>query len=80
MPRHLTIELTLNDDRPRIPEVMARETCKVHRAEKNQPCWWLWLLSDRKTEAICNARAKRAGFNAEITPTSMGEGRTFGQS
>lgn len=65
---------------PRIPEVIDRASCDKHRAITGKPCWQVWTLAGGKLPAICNARAKRAGFNAEINPASLGEGRSFGIS
>jgi hypothetical protein len=49
-----------------IPTVIERTPCKRHGADKGQPCGNLGPY-----HAICNARAKRAGFNAPISEKSL---------
>ena len=46
--------------------VLERETCRKHKADIGQPCGWMGPY-----RAICNARAKRAGFNAPVRPESL---------
>lgn len=54
-----------------IPVVIDRVSCTRHNRAPGHPCWWLWLLSGRKSPAICNQRARSAGFNGEIDPRSL---------
>lgn len=48
-----------------IPAVMAASTCKKHGAAEDEPCY---VLNERR--GVCNARAKRAGFNHEVSEKS----------
>lgn len=79
MPRYSTA-VPILDSEPRIPDVLDRSACAKHNAEFYNPCWTIWKLDGGKSPAVCNSRAKRAGFDAPISPASMGEGRIFGQS
>lgn len=49
-----------------IPTVVERIFCKKHGAEKGEPCGRLGPYM-----AVCNARAKRAGFNAPVSEKSL---------
>ena len=49
-----------------IPQVMAASHCKKHRAAVDKPCY---KILDK--QGVCNARAKRAGYNAPISEKSM---------
>lgn len=49
-----------------VPSVIEREACKRHGAEKGDPCGHLG-----PNAVICNARAKRAGFNGKISEKSI---------
>lgn len=46
--------------------VLERQACRHHKAEKGQPCGWMGPF-----RAICNKRAKAAGFNHPIHPGSL---------
>lgn len=51
-------------------DVIHRQPCKRHDADKGDPCW---LLSKEGFQlgAICNWRAKKAGFNHKIDERSL---------
>lgn len=78
MPRYNAI-IPILESPPRIPEVVDGSFCGRHSANGGSPCWWIYPLSGgSRMPAVCNSRAKNAGFVGEISPTSMGEGRIFG--
>lgn len=55
-----------------ITTVIETQPCKVHRVQKDQPCWWIKQDKTRKISfAICDARARAAGAVGKIDPNSL---------
>lgn len=60
-----------SDGLPKIPTVVSTSPCVKHRAGKGVPCWWVHLSAGARAMAVCNSRAKKAGFNAPISEQSL---------
>ncbi len=52
-------------------DVIDRQPCKRHDADKGLPCWHLPDSTGFGLGAICNWRAKKAGFNNKIDERSL---------
>lgn len=48
-----------------IPDVMSASHCNKHQAAIDEPCY---ILNDRR--GVCNARAKRAGYDHPVSDKS----------
>lgn len=46
-----------------IRTVFERETCRRHNADIGEACWLIPTIDGVGVLAICNRRAKRAGFS-----------------
>jgi hypothetical protein len=56
----------------KVQAVIETVGCKRHAAERLEPCWWLNQTNKHKISfAICDARARAAGFNAPISDKSL---------
>lgn len=51
--------------------VVDREPCGKHQAHKGTPCWQIIQSDGMGTGAICNKRARKAGFNHRISEKSL---------
>lgn len=51
--------------------VTERQECKKHRASIGWPCWGIIQADGIYMNAVCNKRAKAAGFNHPIRPESL---------
>jgi hypothetical protein len=51
--------------------VLERQSCQKHDAEKGSPCWGITESSGVGRGAVCNKRAKRAGFNNKVSEKSL---------
>lgn len=71
------IDIIASENTPRIPDIIAAQTCQKHEASKQQPCWQIWTLAGHKLSAICNTRAKRAGYDGDISEAALGDGRNY---
>lgn len=57
-------------DDPKMLDVIGRSECKKHKAGLFDPCWKLeGVITD--FFAVCNTRARKAGFTGKITPTAL---------
>jgi hypothetical protein len=55
-----------------IRTVIDREGCGRHKAEKGEPCWVISRLRHPHAFfAVCNRRAKKAGYNHPISDNSL---------
>lgn len=55
-----------------IPDVLLRTDCPKHKAKLGFGCFVTIGYKDKKPKhAVCNARAKKAGFNAPIHEASL---------
>jgi hypothetical protein len=52
-------------------DVINRETCRRHGTDIGQACWSWHDSSGFLLGAVCNNRAKRAGFNHEISDKAL---------
>lgn len=48
--------------------------CNKHKASIGAPCWGMPELSGLGRSAVCNSRAKKAGFNNKISEGSLRRG------
>lgn len=51
--------------------VTEREECKKHSASIGWPCWGIIQADGLYMNAVCNTRARKAGFNHPIRPESL---------
>lgn len=51
--------------------VIARGACKKHSVEKFIPCFTIHTSGGRKLPAVCNHRAKQAGFYGTPSKSSL---------
>lgn len=61
-----------------IYRVLEKTGCTKHHAKKSEPCFRIPTLGKTvfvENYAICNYRAKAAGFNAKINPHSLRRSR-----
>lgn len=54
-----------------LPSVMDRQQCPKHKAPQGVPCFHIPRVKGGYFGAVCNKRAKRAGFNAPIQERSL---------
>ena len=54
-----------------IDTVIARQACKKHKREVDQPCYTMFSARGKLLMGICNTRAKAAGFVGKISPGSL---------
>lgn len=55
-----------------VRDVTNRTVCDKHNVvQHGRPCWWIHTLAGGLHMAVCNSRAKRAGFVGEIDPRSL---------
>lgn len=50
-----------------LDRIIDETSCKKHEAEAGDPCWGVAELSGLGRGAVCNSRAKKAGFNHPIS-------------
>jgi hypothetical protein len=56
----------------KIQAVIETVGCTRHAAERLKPCWWTKQNTSSKISfAVCDARARDAGFNAPISDKSL---------
>lgn len=55
------------------PAILARTACSVHNAQVNEPCFTFPNIKFEGMSCIgvCNKRAKEAGMNGQIKPSSL---------
>lgn len=58
-----------------IPSVIEKVGCQKHEAPKGTPCWRMYPVNGMDHGAICNKRAKSAGWAGQIDPRSLSTGR-----
>lgn len=51
--------------------VTERQACAKHQASVGWPCWGIIQANGAYMNAVCNKRAKAAGFNHAIKPESL---------
>lgn len=51
--------------------VTERQECKKHSASIGWPCWGIIQADGLYMNAVCNTRARKAGFNHPIRPESL---------
>lgn len=64
-----------------ISDVLTRKACSKHEAEQGKPCWRI-ITSDTGEflNAICNNRARRAGYKAKVSYTARtGKKQSYGR-
>lgn len=56
-----------------IDTIIEKVGCTKHHAKKSQPCWAInsGIANSRVAFAVCNFRAKAAGFKSKIDPRSL---------
>lgn len=56
-----------------IDEIIASTICDVHNGGRGIACFYVFLgtKGGEASEAICNSRIKKAGFNGKIQPSSL---------
>lgn len=57
-----------------VPDVLLRKRCHEHNADLGIPCFVI-EADDSESAAVCNKRAKMAGFNAPVSPQSLNRGK-----
>ncbi len=60
-----TIDITYLDN------VMGRTSCLSHTADINEPCWWVFQTRGGRSRAVCNTRAKKAGYFAQPSRSAL---------
>lgn len=55
--------------------VLERGGCTKHNASIGTPCWLIEMSSAGVLGAICNKRARAAGFDHKISPKSLSMAR-----
>jgi hypothetical protein len=69
------------DDSPKIPTILEYGGCRKHNAIKGIPCFLVPKSNGFGYYAgVCGRRAKTAGFNAPISPSSLSLKRPTGTS
>lgn len=58
-------------DQPKMDLVLERSMCPKHRAKIGDPCWGIITDEGLGLGAVCNNRAKKAGFVGRISPSSL---------
>lgn len=51
--------------------ILERKACQKHEASVGDPCWGIVQSDGLGRGAVCNRRAKAAGFNNPIRPESL---------
>lgn len=51
--------------------ILERKACQRHDASVGDPCWGITQSDGLGRGAVCNGRAKAAGFNNPIRPESL---------
>ena len=54
-----------------VKKIVASSRCGVHGATEGVSCWGIETSSGIVLSAVCNKRAKRAGYNGQITPGAI---------
>lgn len=54
-----------------VQSVVDKVGCNKHDADKGFACWGIETSSGLGLGAVCNRRAKRAGFNHKISEASL---------
>ncbi len=54
-----------------ISRILDREACDEHKMPIGIPCWHIHTTSDGYKPAVCNERAKKAGFDSNISEKSL---------
>jgi hypothetical protein len=57
-----------------VGSVITRAACEKHDVGTSQPCFVITGKNEKTHRAVCNDRARAAGFRAPISPNSL---RTF---
>ena len=60
---------TFND--PKMYKVIERTVCKKHNADIGDACWPIIAHDSDILSAVCNTRAKKAGFVGQIKASSL---------
>lgn len=57
----------------KIRQIASAKACDKHGAHHGKPCWWIPAGSTAigLYAAVCNSRARRAGFHGKISPISL---------
>lgn len=55
----------------KMDDILRTTDCRKHKASHDQPCWHLFRVTGSVVFAVCNSRARRAGFHGKISPTSL---------
>lgn len=66
--------MSMENDGRHIVNAMERTSCKKHDAPKGVPCWTLSKNVKGgfgRYAAICGTRIRKAGYNGQISPSSM---------
>lgn len=58
-------------DHPDIPTVLENRGCLPHGVHRGEPCWQIYQSNGNILGAICNRRARLAGFTGKISPESL---------
>ena len=61
----------MNNNENFVATVMERTSCKRHGVEEGVACWPMYPVQGPPLSAICNKRAKRAGFDGKIDDKSL---------
>jgi hypothetical protein len=71
--------MTITDEAPTtdlfISDVLLRKPCKDHDAGLGLACFQLVTDDGVGLAAVCNRRARAAGFNASVSPQSLNRGK-----
>lgn len=54
-----------------IPTIINRTGCTKHNKNEGYPCWSIETKTEEHKPAVCNSRAKKAGFVGTIKPESL---------
>lgn len=56
-----------------IDDIIKSTTCEIHNGSRGVACFYVFLgtKGGEASEAVCNSRIKKAGFNGEIQPGSL---------
>lgn len=60
-----------------LERILNRNSCGKHKADLGNPCWWIEDSFGFSKMAICNKRAKKAGFSSQINDKSLHLNRTL---
>lgn len=54
-----------------VKKIVESSRCGAHSASEGVSCWGIYTSSGTVLSAICNKRAKRAGYTGQITPGAI---------